>query len=346
MPHPELAIFLILLATGIASVALKGMATTRRRRNRNVNSPEGGTEASWSPLRTTVRPIISGSPVIDDFPQASENGHTGGSVVGGINSEFDHYVGPSGQPSYPPDWEYRRAAVLERDSGKCQVTGCPSRCKIDVHHVDPIHRRGAHRLENLVCLCLAHHALLPDHGLVTNRMEDKRFQVRLSHRRRRSVRGMRIVVRTHFVRHQFATICDCNEVKEALGLECRQCRQSDLRFDYPTRAFVFFCANCGSGWKIYNAKFLPEEIGPILADRFSPTRNEGRFRFDLSLLGDAKVKAAEFCILCAAKGVIAPLRDVSWQTERFKGCPNFPKCRNTNDKQAYRRRRAAGPTSS
>ena len=36
----------------------------------------------------------------------------------------------------------------------------------------------------------------------------------------------------------------------------------------------------------------------------------------------------------------------SWQTERFKGCPNFPKCRNTNDKQAYRRRRAAGPTSS
>jgi hypothetical protein len=48
-------------------------------------------------------------------------------------------------PKYPPYWLYIRKKVLERDRNTCQVTGCPSRTVVHVHHKTPLSKGGSHR---------------------------------------------------------------------------------------------------------------------------------------------------------------------------------------------------------
>jgi hypothetical protein len=50
-----------------------------------------------------------------------------------------------------------RRLVFARDSGRCIVPGCKHWRFIDVHHVVARAHRGPNRLENLACLCTAHH---------------------------------------------------------------------------------------------------------------------------------------------------------------------------------------------
>jgi hypothetical protein len=50
-----------------------------------------------------------------------------------------------------------RRLVFSRDGGRCIVPGCKHWRFIDVHHVVPRAHRGPHQLENLACLCTAHH---------------------------------------------------------------------------------------------------------------------------------------------------------------------------------------------
>jgi hypothetical protein len=50
-----------------------------------------------------------------------------------------------------------RRLVFARDGGRCIVPGCKHWRFIDVHHVVPRAARGPHRLDNLACLCTAHH---------------------------------------------------------------------------------------------------------------------------------------------------------------------------------------------
>jgi predicted restriction endonuclease len=50
-----------------------------------------------------------------------------------------------------------RRLVFARDGGRCIVPGCRHWRFIDVHHVVPRAHRGPNRLENLACLCTAHH---------------------------------------------------------------------------------------------------------------------------------------------------------------------------------------------
>jgi hypothetical protein len=50
-----------------------------------------------------------------------------------------------------------RRLVFARDGGRCIVPGCKHWRFIDVHHVVPQAHRGPNRLENLACLCTAHH---------------------------------------------------------------------------------------------------------------------------------------------------------------------------------------------
>lgn len=59
---------------------------------------------------------------------------------------FNHW------PGYPPFWKYLRAVVINRDSNRCQVTGCPSRLELHVHHMRPVSKGGAHSPDNLVSL--------------------------------------------------------------------------------------------------------------------------------------------------------------------------------------------------
>jgi hypothetical protein len=50
-----------------------------------------------------------------------------------------------------------RRLVFARDGGRCIVPGCKHWRFIDVHHLVPRAARGPHRLDNLACLCTAHH---------------------------------------------------------------------------------------------------------------------------------------------------------------------------------------------
>jgi hypothetical protein len=50
-----------------------------------------------------------------------------------------------------------RRAVLLRDQRCCQVPGCTNSRWLDVHHLELRSEGGAHSLENLACLCSAHH---------------------------------------------------------------------------------------------------------------------------------------------------------------------------------------------
>ena len=62
---------------------------------------------------------------------------------------FNHW------PGYPPFWKYLRTVVISRDSNRCQVTGCPSRLELHVHHMRPVAEGGTHTPDNLVSLCVA-----------------------------------------------------------------------------------------------------------------------------------------------------------------------------------------------
>ena len=49
-----------------------------------------------------------------------------------------------------------RRMVLSRD-GACTIDGCPSRYRLEVHHIVPRGRGGTHDGENLATVCWWHH---------------------------------------------------------------------------------------------------------------------------------------------------------------------------------------------
>lgn len=50
-----------------------------------------------------------------------------------------------------------RSKVMLRDHGRCRVPGCRAAANIEVHHIVPWERGGAHTMENLIALCDGHH---------------------------------------------------------------------------------------------------------------------------------------------------------------------------------------------
>lgn len=68
---------------------------------------------------------------------------------------------------YPPDWNYRKGAVLDLYDERCarcnNGIGDTHNASAHLHHVRPLHKQGTHDLSNLVPLCKYCHALLhPD----------------------------------------------------------------------------------------------------------------------------------------------------------------------------------------
>src|SRR5882724_4481457 len=60
----------------------------------------------------------------------------------------------------------KRRKVLHRDHGRCRVPGCRSRVNIDIHHVIPRAEGGTHDVDQMICLCEAHHLPLHEGRLV------------------------------------------------------------------------------------------------------------------------------------------------------------------------------------
>ena len=55
-----------------------------------------------------------------------------------------------------------RRVVEHRDRRRCRVPACTNRLHVDIHHIRPFSRGGAHSEQNLVLLCSGHHRLLHD----------------------------------------------------------------------------------------------------------------------------------------------------------------------------------------
>ena len=58
-----------------------------------------------------------------------------------------------------------RRAARERDRYRCRFPGCESR-RIDLHHIVFWANGGHTRLENIICLCKRHHAIVHDKGII------------------------------------------------------------------------------------------------------------------------------------------------------------------------------------
>lgn len=95
----------------------------------------------------------------------------------------------------PPDWSWRRLAVLHRDGKRCVQCGSDGLKELrnkrrrlsrrprfhpegglHVHHRVPVSRGGWHGLDNLVTLCLHCHALEhPDNEMLATRRQRRRW---------------------------------------------------------------------------------------------------------------------------------------------------------------------------
>jgi len=75
---------------------------------------------------------------------------------------------PRAKQTIPPAL---RRAVLLRDRHCCQVPGCSNARWVDVHHIALRSEGGRHSLQNLVCVCAAHHRAVHDGQLRLERSE-------------------------------------------------------------------------------------------------------------------------------------------------------------------------------
>lgn len=299
---------------------------------RYAGTPQSAPE---KPVAPPTLPVVDRAPPVPPAVVTYERGV--------IYAEFDCYPEDAAGNRYPPDWEARKTAVKMRDGDRCQVTGCPSFCAIDVHHIVPIHESGSHRIENLVCLCQVHHWRLPFHSLVAERADNDRFLMRRAHYRWHPVRPERIPVRATFERRITASIADCENIRDRFGLQCGECHADALQFSQIDDSLVTACFRCRSGWIL--PRLLPGEIGPIIASQHDVIKNWGSFNFDLGLLGSQEPRGIDICHVCADNAVIGIFVPRTGRYGDFLGCSNYRNpirsCENTDQKQQRRLRKGA-----
>jgi len=183
-------------------------------------------------------------------------------------------------PGYPPFWEYLRAVVLQRDGNRCQVSGCPSRLPLHVHHMVSVSAGGEHIPSNLVSLCAFHHGLEPEQGheRVWGQVKSRYFTMVRSHRRRNPRSPGYHTVRAYVRRLEVIDDEGVREIIAAYGLLCPQCGSREIALTHQDRysSVGLRCGRCGRRWE--GPRKLAEETGPRLAELLTVTRNKGRWR--------------------------------------------------------------------
>ena len=130
---------------------------------------------------------------------------------------FEHW------PGYPPFWSYLRAVVLSRDAHRCQVTGCPSRLELHVHHICPTYAGGPHSPKNLVTLCQFHHAIQPERGheRIWGAVKNRFFTLVQKHERaNRSGNGTHMVT-AHLRRQELITLEELTALNQILWISLK-----------------------------------------------------------------------------------------------------------------------------
>ena len=181
-------------------------------------------------------------------------------------------------PGYPPYWNYIRNIVLVRDNGRCQISGCPSRTEIHIHHKSPLSQGGSHRPENLVSLCVFHHGLQPEkgHERVWGSVNTNYFSMVRAHYRNG------FPVRAHVRRRELADQETIGEIISYYGLACPDCNEQIKDIEFNKNELLVTCPTCGNEWSF--ERKLPEECGPQMAETLEVQDNPGSWNVDLGLL--------------------------------------------------------------
>jgi len=134
-------------------------------------------------------------------------------------------------PGYPPFWDFLRLIVMERDGNRCQVSGCPSRVKVHIHHRIPVSQGGEHVPTNLITLCGFHHALEPDEGheRIWGEIKTQYFTIVCSHQRRNPLSPGSHNVRAHVRRLVLVNEKELSEIINFYGLSCAFCGSENLK---------------------------------------------------------------------------------------------------------------------
>ena len=177
-------------------------------------------------------------------------------------------------PGYPPFWKYLREVVLNRDGNHCQVSGCPSRVILHIHHQTPVSKGGEHVPNNLVSLCDFHHALEPDEGheIIWGSIKTRYFTIVRAHTRHNRANARQHNVRAHVRRLELAKENELNEIKRFYSLSCPSCASDNISITVRNKVNII-CNACSKKW--VGPKELTEETGPRLAELLSIKRNRG-----------------------------------------------------------------------
>jgi len=253
-------------------------------------------------------------------------------------------------PGYPPFWEYLRQVVLTKDENRCQVTGCPSRVELHIHHIKPISNGGEHVPNNLVTLCGFHHALEPDlgHERVWGEIQTKYFTVVCSHLRKNPVNPGYHEVHAHVRRLELVMGNELEELIQYYGMTCSYCGSSLLNpiVDTQSQVVEVSCLNCHKNWT--GLRKLTEETGPRMAEIFNITERTGRWKPRWEMLEEREettfkliekgkiIRRSEtikttkstkpVCPNCGSPmKLVRPRRGQQWKA--FWGCSKYPLCK-------------------
>lgn len=257
---------------------------------------------------------------------------------------FNHW------PGYPPFWKYLRALVIARDGNRCQVTGCPSRLELHVHHKNAVSAGGAHAPDNLISLCDFHHALEPEkgHERIWGSIKTRYFTLVPTHTRGNRVNDGHHMVRAHLRRLQLITLEELKQLHQTYGFCCPKCNSPQLRFRLFSdgHKIEVECHTCNQS--IEGPQQLTEETGPLLGELLAVSRNKGTWKARWDMLDEKKratwgtwhspavkakrerhrkksdeIKSAPECPKCGAPmRLITPLANQLWKP--FWGCTQFP----------------------
>jgi transcription elongation factor Elf1 len=183
--------------------------------------------------------------------------------------------------------------VLSRDGHRCQVTGCPSRLELHIHHKNPVAKGGAHAPENLISLCDFHHALEPDsgHERIWAEIKTRYFTLVPHHTRSNRANAGIHEVKTHLRRLKLVSESDLKSIFNIYGLSCPHCRSDKLNIFVHEQENIVqaACAECEKS--LEGPQELAEETGPRLAERLRVTRCQGQWIPRWDMLSERKKMA-------------------------------------------------------
>ena len=193
-------------------------------------------------------------------------------------------------PGYPPFWKYLRSVVINRDSNRCQVTGCPSRLGLQVHHMRPVAEGGPHSPDNLVSLCDFHHALEPKkgHERIWGDIKTRYFTLICAHKRSNRASDGTHRVRAHLRRLQLITLDELRELTKIYGFCCPICNETKIKFFLHNGKNIIRveCPTCQKATE--GPQQLTEETGPLLAEILGIARNKGRWKARWDMLSERR----------------------------------------------------------